>query len=80
LCLGLDPKNVEILRQLAAFYQNCYQYEKGIETAKLCYSLLEELPELVFANHLMLRGLMAAGGVGKKLVPSSNGRSPCCDR
>jgi predicted O-linked N-acetylglucosamine transferase (SPINDLY family) len=62
LCLGLAPKNVEILRQLASFYQNGYQYEEGIETAKLCYSLLQELPELVFANHLVLRGLMATGG------------------
>ncbi|HEY9666591.1 MAG TPA: O-linked N-acetylglucosamine transferase, SPINDLY family protein [Coleofasciculaceae cyanobacterium] len=62
LCLRLDAENVEVLRQQAAFYQNAGEYDKGIETAKLCYSLVQTLPEKIFAIHLVLRGLMSAGG------------------
>ncbi len=68
LCLRLDPKHPEILRYLAGFYQNSDQYEKGIETAKLYYSLSEgstqseAIVDKVTANHVLLRGLMTAGG------------------
>jgi len=62
LCLCLDAKDTEVLRHLSAFYQNAGDYSKGIETAKLCYSLSLTLPEKVFANHLLLRALMSAGG------------------
>ena len=63
LLLQIKPKNPELLRQLAAFYQNSWNFNKGIETAKLCYSLLQNLPEKVFANHLIIRGLLSAGGM-----------------
>lgn len=62
LGLTLTPNNPELLRHLSIFYQNAGQYDEGIRTAKLCYSLLKELPEQVFANYLILRGLMSAGG------------------
>jgi len=62
LCLRLNPKHRELLRHLAGFYQNSEQYEKGIETAKLHYSLAEALVDQVTANHVILRGLMTAGG------------------
>jgi predicted O-linked N-acetylglucosamine transferase (SPINDLY family) len=62
LGLRLDTKNVEFLRHLATCYQNSEQYERGIETAKLLYSLLESLPDQATANHVILRGLMSAGG------------------
>jgi len=62
LCLRIDAKNPEILRHLAAFYQDIGEYSQGIETAKLCYSLLERIPDKVFANHLILRGVLGAGG------------------
>ncbi|MBD2040334.1 O-linked N-acetylglucosamine transferase, SPINDLY family protein [Microcoleus sp. FACHB-672] len=58
----IDGDNVELLRHLAAFYQNAGEYQQGIETAKLCYSLLEELPDKVFANNLILRGTITPGG------------------
>lgn len=51
-----------ILPHKASFYQNSGQYDEGIKTAKLCYSLSEELPDKVFASHKILRGLMSAGG------------------
>lgn len=62
LYLRLDPENVEVLGHLAAFYQNAGDYQKGIETARRRYSLVQNLPDQIFANHLILRGLMSAGG------------------
>ncbi|HEY9727602.1 MAG TPA: O-linked N-acetylglucosamine transferase, SPINDLY family protein [Chroococcales cyanobacterium] len=62
LCLRLNPKHNEVLRHLASFYQNSEQYEKGIETAKLYYSLFETLVDKVAASLVILRGLMSAGG------------------
>lgn len=62
LALSVDNKNPEVLIQLTSFYQDAGEYAKGIETARLCYSLLTELPEKIFANHLIIRGLMMAAG------------------
>jgi predicted O-linked N-acetylglucosamine transferase (SPINDLY family) len=62
LCVRLNPKHPELVRHLAGFYQNSQEYDKGIETAKLYYSLSEELTEKVDANQVLLRGLMTAGG------------------
>ncbi|MEH2069207.1 MAG: O-linked N-acetylglucosamine transferase, SPINDLY family protein [Nostoc sp.] len=58
LCLRLEPDNLAILRHLAAFYLKNYDYSKGIEVAKLCYSLAKTLIERVFTIHLLHRGLM----------------------
>jgi predicted O-linked N-acetylglucosamine transferase (SPINDLY family) len=60
--LRLDGKNPELLGHLASFYQYANEYEKSIETANLHYSLVKALPERVFANHGLLRALMAASG------------------
>jgi predicted O-linked N-acetylglucosamine transferase (SPINDLY family) len=62
LGLRLDEHNPEFLYHLAGFYLNAGQYEKGIETAKLSYSLTQNLPERVIANNQMLKGLTSAGG------------------
>ncbi|MDZ8085263.1 MAG: tetratricopeptide repeat protein [Nostoc sp. DedQUE12b] len=67
LHLRLEPENVEILRHLATFYQNARNYSQGIETAKLCYSLSEGLADKIFALHLLLRGLMSAGGYWQEI-------------
>ena len=68
LCLELDGENIEILRHLASFYANAGHYERGIETAKKCYSLCQELPDRVFANHLLIRELMQAGGYWQEAI------------
>ncbi|MBR8838306.1 MAG: tetratricopeptide repeat protein [Stigonema ocellatum SAG 48.90 = DSM 106950] len=60
LGLRLEPQNPEILRYLAGFYINAGDYFKGIETAKLCYSLTDKLPEKLYALQLLQRGLMDA--------------------
>ncbi|WP_333099104.1 MULTISPECIES: O-linked N-acetylglucosamine transferase family protein [unclassified Microcoleus] len=68
ICRRLDPESLEpshrlsFLHHLASFYQNARQYAQGIEVAKLCYSLAEELYDKVCANHKVLRGLMGAVG------------------
>ncbi|MEG3896267.1 MULTISPECIES: O-linked N-acetylglucosamine transferase family protein [unclassified Microcoleus] len=62
LALQLEAKHPEILRALAGFYQDIGNFSKGIETAKLCYSVMEQLVDKIFANHVLLRGLMLAGG------------------
>jgi predicted O-linked N-acetylglucosamine transferase (SPINDLY family) len=62
LYLRLDPENVEVLLHLACFYQNAKDYSKGIDTAKLCHSLSQTLPDKIYGCYLVLRGLMSAGG------------------
>jgi predicted O-linked N-acetylglucosamine transferase (SPINDLY family) len=62
ICRQVNQDNAEVLRHLAALYQNGIDYVKGIELAKQCYSLVKTLPDKIFANHLRLRGLMSAGG------------------
>ncbi|MEH2081150.1 MAG: tetratricopeptide repeat protein [Nostoc sp.] len=70
LHLQLEPDNVEILRHLATFYQDARNYSQGIETARLCYSLSESLADKIFALHLLLRGLMSAGGYWQEICTS----------
>ncbi|MBD2069875.1 O-linked N-acetylglucosamine transferase, SPINDLY family protein [Leptolyngbya sp. FACHB-671] len=62
LCLRLDPQHLEVLKQLSAFYQSAHQFEKGIETARICYRFSKTLPDQIYASYLILRGLMLAGG------------------
>jgi predicted O-linked N-acetylglucosamine transferase (SPINDLY family) len=71
LYLDLDANNLEILRHLAIFYQDYRNYSDGIKTAKLCYSLSQELPAKIFAIHLVLRGLMDAGGYSEEVYSTS---------
>ncbi|MEH1969772.1 O-linked N-acetylglucosamine transferase, SPINDLY family protein [Nostoc sp.] len=58
LYLRLEPENLEVLRHLAAFFLQARDYSKGIEIAKLCYSLANRLIDKIFAIHLLHRGLM----------------------
>jgi predicted O-linked N-acetylglucosamine transferase (SPINDLY family) len=62
LALQFEPVSPEVVIQLTSFYQDAGEYSKGIEMAKFCYSLLPELAQKVFANHLIIRGLMVAAG------------------
>lgn len=62
ICLRLDSENAEALRAIAPFYQNSGQYDKGIEAARRAYALAEDLPNQIYSNFLLLRGLMTAGG------------------
>lgn len=68
LYLRLDTENVEALRHLTCFYQHAGNYAKGIEMAKLCYSRMQTVPEKIYGMHLLLRGLMNAGGYWEEAV------------
>jgi predicted O-linked N-acetylglucosamine transferase (SPINDLY family) len=62
LCLRINSSHPELLRHLSSLYQNVGDYDRGIEMARQCYALSNTLADQVFANHLVLRGLMHAGG------------------
>ncbi|HBK99882.1 MAG TPA: O-linked N-acetylglucosamine transferase, SPINDLY family protein [Microcoleaceae bacterium UBA10368] len=62
LGLRLIPEHPELLRAISCFYQDICEFSKGIEAAKLCYSLMESISDKIYANLLVMRGLMSAGG------------------
>ncbi|WP_341738832.1 O-linked N-acetylglucosamine transferase, SPINDLY family protein [Microcoleus sp. CAWBG640] len=62
LALRVEPLNPELLGVLSCFYQDISEHSKGIETAKLCYSVTEGLANKVYAHFLIIRSLMSAGG------------------
>ncbi|MGB7441746.1 MAG: O-linked N-acetylglucosamine transferase, SPINDLY family protein [Coleofasciculaceae cyanobacterium] len=68
LCLRLEPENLGLLANLAGFYQNVGEYDKGIETAKKCYYLQQTLESNIYTSHTLLRGLMSAGGYWEEAV------------
>jgi len=60
--LRLDPDNIEFLGHLSLFYHNAKQYDRSIQVGERRYELTNYLPEKIFSNHLILRGLLGAGG------------------
>ncbi|MEP6487435.1 O-linked N-acetylglucosamine transferase, SPINDLY family protein [Microcoleus vaginatus GB2-A3] len=62
LALRVSPQDPELLGTLSSFYQDISEHSKGIETAKLCYSVMEALADKIYANFLIMRGLMGSGG------------------
>ncbi len=68
LYLHIDTENTEALKHLATFNQNYGNYSEGIEKAKRCYSLSQTIPDKIAAIHLVLRGLMTAGGYWQEIT------------
>lgn len=62
VCLCVEPQHPELLAALSVFYQDIREYTKGIETAKLCASVMEGFANKIYANLLIIRSLMGAGG------------------
>jgi predicted O-linked N-acetylglucosamine transferase (SPINDLY family) len=60
--LRLAPNHRLLRQQLASFYQNAGEYEQGIEMAKSAYAFAQTLPDKIYANYLIIRGLLNAGG------------------
>jgi hypothetical protein len=50
------------------FLPKFLQFPQGIKTAKFSYSQAQDLPDKIAGIHLVLRGLMNAGGYGKRRV------------
>ena len=71
LGLRLDPQHRELLRTLGSFYQDIGEYSKGIEIAKVCYLLQERFADKAYAQHLILRGMMSAGGYWEEAYSES---------
>jgi predicted O-linked N-acetylglucosamine transferase (SPINDLY family) len=69
--LLIDPNNYEFLGHLASFYQNAGAYENGIVTAKRHLELASSLVDKIFSSHLVLRGLLSAGGSWNGAVQAS---------
>jgi predicted O-linked N-acetylglucosamine transferase (SPINDLY family) len=60
--LAWDPANVDAWTYVASLYLQANCYEKGIPAAQRCFELSQFLPDQIFSQHLLLRGLMGAGG------------------
>ncbi len=79
LCLERVPKSYhlqhrEILTLISYFYQDNQQYDKGIESAKLCYELGGSVAEKICANHVVLRGFMTSGSYWKEAYDRLQGQ------
>ncbi|MGV0024343.1 O-linked N-acetylglucosamine transferase, SPINDLY family protein [Phormidesmis priestleyi] len=62
ICIQVAPNHLIVWLELAPIYQNAGQYDKGIAAAKQALTLANNSPDRVFSSHLLLRGLMNAGG------------------
>ncbi|MGB3189914.1 MAG: O-linked N-acetylglucosamine transferase, SPINDLY family protein [Limnoraphis sp.] len=71
LGLQFEPENKAALFCATMLNQDIGNIERGIELAKQCYGICEDLAEKLYANHLILRGLMCAGGGSVKEVSST---------
>jgi predicted O-linked N-acetylglucosamine transferase (SPINDLY family) len=73
ICLRLQPDNLDVLWQLAVFYQDTNRdYDRGIEIAKRCYEQAPDLARKVFGKYLVIRGLLGAGGHWYELTSAAN--------
>lgn len=61
----------DLLGDLAMFYQNANDYDQGIAAAKRRLELLDSLPDKIFSSHLLLRGLLGAGGYWEEAIAAS---------
>ena len=66
LGLRLAPEHPELLCFSASVYQDSNLFDQGIQAAKLYFSITKNLAEKFFAIHLIIRGLMSAGGYWKE--------------
>lgn len=71
LYLQLHPNDIETLGHLASFYQNCSEYDLGIQVAKQQYELSSELYQKLKSGHTLLRGLLSAGGYWNEAISTA---------
>lgn len=71
LYLRLYPNDIETLGHLASFYQNCREYDLGIQVANQQYELSSELYQKLRAGHTLLRGLLSAGGYWNEAISTA---------
>ncbi|MCU0549198.1 MAG: tetratricopeptide repeat protein [Leptolyngbya sp. Prado105] len=61
----------DLLGDLAMFYQNDNDYDRGIAAAKRRLEVMDSLPDKIFSSHLLLRGLLGAGGLWEEAIAAS---------
>ncbi|AFY69129.1 hypothetical protein Pse7367_0829 [Thalassoporum mexicanum PCC 7367] len=61
-CLDLAPDNLIAWSYLAQFHQNIGQFEPGLAAARTQYEKSQTLVDRLSASHMLLRGLLGAGG------------------
>ncbi|PZO42753.1 MAG: O-linked N-acetylglucosamine transferase, SPINDLY family protein [Pseudanabaena frigida] len=59
--IGLELENIYLLTDLARFYALSMRHAECIEVAKQYRELAQDLPNQVFANHLILHSLLSGG-------------------
>ncbi|GGA40178.1 hypothetical protein CYANOKiyG1_58390 [Okeania sp. KiyG1] len=67
IAVYLAPEHLEVLRNLGQFYVDTTNFPPGIEYAKKCYSIAEKLSDKIFDNHMIIRGMMYAGGCNEEV-------------
>jgi predicted O-linked N-acetylglucosamine transferase (SPINDLY family) len=70
IALTVVPKHLEIIRALAGFHLDMGEYSQGIEYAKLSYSLNEDFTDRAYDHHVVIKGIMSAGGYWQELHSS----------
>ncbi|HAZ46159.1 MAG TPA: O-linked N-acetylglucosamine transferase, SPINDLY family protein [Cyanobacteria bacterium UBA11369] len=66
ICLKLAPNNSQVLIHLSAFYRQDGRYQESIEIANIYFNSCQTLEDKCFANYLILKSLIDAGGYWKE--------------
>lgn len=67
IALSIAPDHPELTRAFAAFHLDIGEYPTGIEYARLCCSLVGSLTDKAYDNHVIIKGIMSAGGYWEEL-------------
>ncbi|GBO52528.1 hypothetical protein APA_197 [Pseudanabaena sp. lw0831] len=59
--VGLELENIYLLAELARFYGLSLEHKKCIEVAKQCRKLVQDLPNQIYVNHIILNSLLCLG-------------------
>lgn len=69
--LDRDPGNVEVMGHLALFYQDAKDFERGLQVARDRLQASSTPVEQAHSSHLILRGLMTAGGYWQSAIATA---------
>jgi predicted O-linked N-acetylglucosamine transferase (SPINDLY family) len=59
--VALSPENIYLLTELARFYSLSLRHHECIEIAKQYHESVQDFPNRIFANHLILHSLLVLG-------------------
>jgi predicted O-linked N-acetylglucosamine transferase (SPINDLY family) len=67
--------NLDLLRDLARFYRSTSRFDEALNTAKLYAQSARDLPDRIFANHLLLHALLDGGSQWQEIFDLANQQS-----